>query len=75
MELVQGGELNDFRDEHVRFSEEMTKFYAIQIIDAIRYLHENDIVHRDLKLENLLVKRNGYLVLIDYGLSKRLSKG
>jgi serine/threonine protein kinase len=74
MDLVQGGELSDFRDEELRFSEEVTKFYAIQIIDAVRYLHNKDIIHRDLKLENLLVKSNGYLYLIDYGLSKRLYK-
>jgi len=75
MDLVQGGELNEFRDDEIRFSEEVTKFYAIQIIDAVRNLHNKDIVHRDLKLENLLVKSTGYLYLIDYGLSKRLSKG
>jgi len=37
---------------------------------AIGYLHSKGIMHRDLKLENILVDQNGYLKLIDYGLAK-----
>jgi len=36
-------------------------------------LHRRDYCHRDLKLENVLVNQNGYLVVIDFGVSKRLS--
>ncbi len=39
---------------------------------AIGYLHSKGIVHRDLKLENILVDQGGYLRLIDYGLAKML---
>jgi serine/threonine protein kinase len=48
------------------------KFYAIQIIDAVMDLHERNYVHRDLKLENILVDQKGYLKIIDFGVSKRL---
>jgi serine/threonine protein kinase len=37
---------------------------------AIGELHSKDIMHRDLKLENILVDSKGYLKIIDYGLAK-----
>lgn len=39
---------------------------------AIGYLHKKGVIHRDLKLENILVDENGYLKIIDYGLAKIL---
>ena len=42
---------------------------------GIGYLHGKGIVHRDLKLENILVDQHGYIRLIDYGLAKMLQGG
>jgi serine/threonine protein kinase len=39
---------------------------------AVGYLHNKGIMHRDLKLENILVDETGYLKIIDYGLAKTL---
>lgn len=53
----------------------MVKFYAAQIVMAVGYLHSKSIMHRDLKLENILVDEAGYLKIIDYGLAKTLKNG
>ena len=45
------------------------------MILALGYLHSKGIVHRDLKLENILVDQDGYIRLIDYGLAKMLKEG
>ena len=58
--------------EQKKFSEEMVRIYAVQIIDAIMDMHKREYVHRDLKLENILVNEKGYLVIIDFGVSKRI---
>lgn len=51
------------------------KFYAAQIVLAVGELHNKGIMHRDLKLENIMVDEDGYLKLIDYGLAKNVSEG
>lgn len=45
------------------------KFYIIQIILGVKELHKNRIIHRDLKPENVMVDEDGYLKIIDFGMS------
>jgi len=72
MPFINGGELYKIFQEQKRFPEEVVKFYAAQIIIAIGNLHAKDIMHRDLKLENIMVDSTGYIKIIDYGLAKML---
>ncbi|XP_041352875.1 RAC-gamma serine/threonine-protein kinase-like isoform X2 [Gigantopelta aegis] len=70
MEYVNGGELFFHLSRERVFSEERTKFYGAEIISALGYLHENNIVYRDLKLENLLLDKDGHIKIADFGLCK-----
>ena len=72
--FIQGGELYKIFKVHQRFEESVAKFFAAQIIIGIQKLHEQGIVHRDLKLENIMVDGNGYLKIIDFGLSTLLTE-
>lgn len=72
MPFIRGGELYKIYQQKKRFNEKTVKFYSAQIALAVGYLHSKDIVHRDLKLENILVDQTGYLKIIDYGLAKIL---
>jgi serum/glucocorticoid-regulated kinase 2 len=57
-------------EKRSRLSEEHAKFYTAQIVLALEYLHERDIIYRDLKPENVLIDAEGYIRLTDFGLSK-----
>ena len=56
MEYVNGGELFYHPSKVRLFSEDRTRFYAAEIISALGYLHENDIIYRDLKVSTLIRK-------------------
>jgi serine/threonine protein kinase len=53
-----------------RFPEERARFYAAQITLALEYVHQMDVIYRDLKPENVLLDQNGNVRLTDFGLSK-----
>ena len=54
-------------------SKEWVKFYAAEILVALEILHNNKIIYRDLKPENVVIDKVGHVKLIDFGFAKRLS--
>lgn len=70
MEYVNGGELFFHLSRERQFSEDRTRFYGAEIISAIDYLHKRGIIYRDLKLENLLLDKDGHIKIADFGLCK-----
>lgn len=55
-----------------KFSESRSKFYAISIALALGHLHDQKIIYRDIKPENILMGEDGYISLTDFGLAKEL---
>ncbi|KAG6854001.1 hypothetical protein C0991_011658 [Blastosporella zonata] len=74
-ELCCGGELFDYLAEKGRLSEDETKLLFGQLCLAVAYLHDNGIVHRDLKLENVLLDERCRVKLGDFGFTREFEKG
>ncbi|KAI8916037.1 kinase-like domain-containing protein [Gorgonomyces haynaldii] len=68
-DLVQGTQLLDFIISHGKLSEKLARKFMRQIVSAVEYCHSNSIVHRDLKIENILIDKKGQVKLIDFGLA------
>lgn len=69
MEFVSGGDLM-WHIQKSRFSGRRAKFYACEVLLALKYFHDNGIVYRDLKLDNILLSTKGHIKIADYGLCK-----
>ena len=74
LEYCPGGELFHLLSKKSRLSEDHTRFYAAQMLVALEHLHNQDIVYRDLKPENVLLDAQGYIKITDFGLSRRQIK-
>ena len=67
MEFVQGGLLFDLCQTMGAMGEDAGRFFLHQMLDSVEYMHSRRAVHRDLKLENILVDDNLNLKLADFG--------
>lgn len=68
-EYVNGGQMLDYIISHGRLRERVARKFARQIGSALEYCHKNSVVHRDLKIENILISQTGNIKIIDFGLS------
>ncbi len=70
MEYVDGVNLEKYVLEHGAMSEDDAIRMMIQILDAMQYVHEQGCIHRDIKPANIMVRKDGNVCIIDFGIAK-----
>jgi MAP/microtubule affinity-regulating kinase len=75
MEYISCGDLLSFVKKRSKLSEPMAKFIFKQIIEALDYIHSKGIVHRDIKLDNILIDLQNNIKICDFGVSRQIKKG
>lgn len=70
MPFIEGGTLRDYLYHRERLPLDEAGSYLYQIASALQYAHDHDILHRDVKPSNILLRPDGYAYLADFGLAK-----
>ncbi|XP_051003258.1 mitogen-activated protein kinase kinase kinase 19 [Acomys russatus] len=73
MEFVPGGSISSIINRFGPLPETVFCKYTRQILQGVAYLHENCVVHRDIKGNNIMLMPTGVIKLIDFGCAKRLA--
>ena len=71
MEFLPSGSLDEYIESKRGLSEKESIRFALQICNALSFMHKNKMLHLDLKPKNIMVGNNGGIKLIDFGLSKQ----
>ena len=75
IEICAGGDLLNYVRKRRQLKEEVAKSVFKQLINGIAYCHSKSILHRDIKLDNILLSSNGEVKICDFGVSKVVKRG
>lgn len=75
MEYIQGRDLAYYIYQlGQEFSEDRARFHCAEVVLALRFLHRQGVVHRDVKLENIILDQHGHCKILDFSMSKELNR-
>lgn len=74
MDYCANGNLFKYLETGRKLTVQEVKICSAEIVLAIAFLHERQIVHRDLKLENILISIDFHVLLTDFGLAKKMPR-
>ena len=75
MEYICAGDLLTYIKKRSKLTEPVAKFIFKQIILGIKHIHDNSIIHRDIKLDNILLDLDNNIKICDFGVSRKINKG
>ena len=73
LEYIPGGSIKNIVEQFGGINERLIRKYTKQILLGLKYLHDNKIIHRDIKCANILIGDKGIIKLTDFGCSKKIS--
>ena len=71
-DFIPGGTIRTLLDRFTTLTLEQAKFYIANLLIILDYLHKNKFLYRDLIPENILIKENGYVTLLDFSYAKKI---
>jgi len=74
LEMCPGGDLKSHLSRCGRFPPDVAAFTTAQVLLALDYLHSHNVVHRDVKLENVLLDQKGFVRLTDFNVAKMMEE-
>jgi len=74
MEYAGGGDLLQFVKKHKKLDEHTTQHYFKQIVHGLAHCHCRSVLHRDIKLDNVLMDTEGGIKICDFGVSRLITK-
>ena len=74
MEYASDGDLLSYIKKHGKLSEEKGRIIFRQVVEGVKHCHNNKILHRDIKLDNVLLDK-GMAKICDFGVSRFIKKG
>ncbi len=70
LELCAGGDLLNYVRKRRRLKEDYAKYIFLQIVEGLMHIHQKGVLHRDIKLDNILLDGKGTVKIADFGVSR-----